>query len=236
MLYNNVASEQAPGLNEYEKSIFLTKAQDEIVKNYFSSKSKGNNLGQGYDDSIKRQADFSSVMSTDKCYATVDNLQQNPVSIQFTLPLDLFIPVNEMVHTKDGRVLQVIPLRYDEYTRLMSKPFKRPLKSQAWRVVSRSARHDNYSTEKTVELVVNDSDNVDYYWIRYVRTLDPIILEELEDGLSIKGISAKTECLLDPMLHEDILQRAVELAKVSWIASNSNDNMQIITQLGQRSE
>ena len=34
--FNNVASNQAPGLTEYEKSVFLTKAQNEIVKNYFS--------------------------------------------------------------------------------------------------------------------------------------------------------------------------------------------------------
>jgi hypothetical protein len=44
LLYNNITSNQAPGLSEYEKSVFLTKAQDEIVKNYFSPQSKGNNL------------------------------------------------------------------------------------------------------------------------------------------------------------------------------------------------
>jgi len=37
-------SNQAPGLNAYEKSVFLTKAQNEIVKNYCSARSKGNNL------------------------------------------------------------------------------------------------------------------------------------------------------------------------------------------------
>ena len=36
VLYNNITSNQAPGLNEYEKSVFLTKAQSEIVKNYFT--------------------------------------------------------------------------------------------------------------------------------------------------------------------------------------------------------
>ena len=35
VLYNNITSNQAPGLDEYEKSVFLTKAQDEIVKSYF---------------------------------------------------------------------------------------------------------------------------------------------------------------------------------------------------------
>lgn len=59
VLYNNITSNQAPGLNAYEKSIFLTKAQDEILKNYFNPKSKGNNTQDGFDGSVKRQVDFS---------------------------------------------------------------------------------------------------------------------------------------------------------------------------------
>lgn len=38
VLYNNIMSNAAPGLNEYEKSVFLTKGQEEIVKNYFNLK------------------------------------------------------------------------------------------------------------------------------------------------------------------------------------------------------
>lgn len=34
VLYNNIMSNQAPGLDEYEKSIFLTKAQEELVRDY----------------------------------------------------------------------------------------------------------------------------------------------------------------------------------------------------------
>ena len=38
ILYNNITSNQAPGLDEYEKSVFLTKAQDEIIKAYVVNK------------------------------------------------------------------------------------------------------------------------------------------------------------------------------------------------------
>lgn len=61
VLYNNVMSNAAPGLNEYEKSVFLTKAQNEIVKNYFNP--KGNKYQEGFDDSAKRQIDFSELIS-----------------------------------------------------------------------------------------------------------------------------------------------------------------------------
>ena len=50
--FNNIMSNQAPGLDEYEKSVFLTKAQYEIVKNYFNPKSNKNQ--EGFDDSPKR--------------------------------------------------------------------------------------------------------------------------------------------------------------------------------------
>ena len=44
--YSNITSNQAPGLNEHEKSVLLTRAEKEIVLNYFSPQSKGNNLQQ----------------------------------------------------------------------------------------------------------------------------------------------------------------------------------------------
>ena len=47
ILYNNITSNQAPGLTEHEKSIFLTKAQDEVLKNYFNP--KGNKYQEGFD-------------------------------------------------------------------------------------------------------------------------------------------------------------------------------------------
>jgi len=54
----------------------------------------------------------------------------------FIFPSDIFIVVNESIKTVEGRYLQVIPLRYDQYTDLMSKPFKYPLKNQAWRLMN----------------------------------------------------------------------------------------------------
>ena len=36
ILYDNIASNGAPGLNKYEKSVLLTRAQDEIVRENYS--------------------------------------------------------------------------------------------------------------------------------------------------------------------------------------------------------
>lgn len=48
-------------LDEYEKSVFLTQAQDMIVKSYFTGRL--NPTGEGFDDSERRQVDFSSLIT-----------------------------------------------------------------------------------------------------------------------------------------------------------------------------
>ena len=126
--------------------------------------------------------------------------------------------INEsLVVKRDGKEtkLVVLPISYVEYTRLMSKPFKRPVKSQAWRLL------DSSEGTKRVELIVGPSDSIIKYSFRYVRRPKPILLGNL-DGLSIDGDDGSTQtpsstsCELDPILHQEILQRAVELAKAAY--------------------
>ena len=295
VLYNNITSNQAPGLNAYEKSVFLTKGQDETMKNYFNPKSKGNNTQEGFDGSAKRQVDFSmlttvaTTSATSYTYSLVtgktdkdgkpvysrtevtapkstysyteaydsdgnvlkdekDNvlyirnegidvsdfgaplfdMRENTKSV--TLPSKLMYAINEMVEvTRNDKkiLLQVVPVKFDEYSRLMCKPYKRPLKYQAWRLI-------NNDVVNKADIVVGPSDTLTKYTIRYVRRPNPIIVSDL-DGLTIEGKSTATECELDPILHEEILQRAVELAKIAW-TNIGQDNLQAVMQAGQRSE
>lgn len=231
--YNNITSNQAPGLNEAEKSNFLTQAEYEITKNHYTANSAGNTIKEGFDDSAKRQADFSTLMKVATCTPASASAKIDSRSTVYSFPTDVFIMVNEAIQTTNGKILQVIPLRYDEYTRLMSKPFKRPLKYQAWRLLN-SGSVSGASATKVAEIITNLGDTVGSYTVRYVRKPKPIILEDL-DGLTIEGIGTATECELDPILHEDILQRAIELAKIAWTATGQ-DNAQMVIQAGQRSE
>lgn len=232
VLYNNIMSNQAPGLDEYEKSVFLTKAQSEIIKNYFNP--KGNKYQDGFDGSQKRQVDFSKLMKTYTSSGTIPT----PTSFfgnvtgayKITWPNDVFVVVNEVVDvTKkdDNRKyrLQVIPIKYDEYLRVSSKPYKQPLKNQAWRIIN---------GENDINLIVGHLNSVssDGYHIRYVKHPKPIILESLDgSGLSINGETNAMGCELDPEIHPEILQRAVELAKAAY---TGDINSQL--QTGQRSE
>lgn len=232
VLYNNITSNQAPGLNAYEKSVFLTKGQDEILKNYFNPKSKGNTTQDGFDGSAKRQVDFSMLTSVETKSSGFENplfdTRENTKSVE--LPSKLMFAINEVVEVmRDTKkvILQVIPIKFDEYSRLMCKPYKRPLKYQAWRLT-------NNNTSNKADIVIGPSDILTKYTIRYVRRPNPIIVSNL-DGLTIEGKSTASECELDQTLHEEILQRAVELAKIAW-TNTGQDNLQAVMQAGQRSE
>lgn len=226
VLYNNIMSNAAPGLDSYEISVFLTKAQEEIVKNYYNS--KGNKYGEGLDDSLKRQIDFSSLIKVSKGTSiTSPSFTLDSRSKVFTLPSDLFIVINEAVTTNKG-TKQIIPISYAEYTRLMSKPYKEPFKYQAWRIISTS------SNEVTTEIIVNSNEEITDYTIRYIRRPAPIITVDLSseyEGLTINGINSISECELNPILHQEVLQRAVELAKITY-----EGDIKSIVELGNRSE
>lgn len=241
VLYNNITSNQAPGLDEYEKSVFLTKAQDEILKAYFDPNL--NKTNEGFDDSRRRQVDFSMVTKL----ATVTNItaaakfDPRENSVSFSMPKDVLTVVNERVkvsrpsgkkgdETTKTALLTVVPISYIEYDRLMSKPYKRPLKWQAWRVFS-GLDNITYS-----DLVVGPGDTVDEYEVRYICRPTPIVVADISPltlggDLTGDGTSNVTECMLDPILHSEILQRAVEMAKAAY---GGDLNSQLV--LGQQSQ
>lgn len=225
--YNNITSNQAPGLDEYEKSVFLTRGQDDVLKAYFDPRT--NKPQQGYDGSEIRQIDFSMVtVVKDYTSFTSAIFDPRPNNKSVVLEKDILMLINEqLIVTRDGKTeyLQVVPVMYDEYRRLMSKPYKRPLKFQAWRLLNTSE-----GSNKS-DLIIGPNDTLTKYSIRYVKRPRPIILSDLEGNLSIDGQTTAQECELDPILHREILQRAVELAKASYTG-----DLQSQVALGQTSQ
>ena len=144
----------------------------------------------------------------------------------------------------------------------MSKPFKEPVKYQAWRLMTKSADYTlggiSQGQSPVIEIILTSADknkfslsttpNRAQYILRYVKKPRPIILENFSaafgEDLSIDGkngseveysnggLNAYWEpCELDKSIHEEILQRAVELAKVAW-----SGDLAATIQTGQRSE
>ena len=275
ILYNNIASNQAPGLTEYEKSVFLTKAQDEIIKNYFTNKPNGNKYQEGIEDSSKRYSDFSCLITVTTIPTNTTAADSNTIDSRgkiIKLPTNLMISLNESfivdfnVVDKQGMKIraisndryQVIPITLTEYQRLMSKPSNDPLKRQVWKLMGNNSS-GNGSVEiiphwRDVSYTLSDGDKLLQYTtngdnplayklnIRYVRHPYPIILEDLStQNLTINGknkiygstLDSPTNdaCELAQELHPEILQRAVELAKVFYTGQPAD-----VINAGQRSE
>lgn len=222
VLYDNVTSGKAPGLNAYEKSLFLTKAQDQILKNYFNP--LGNKYQEGYSDSAKRTVDFSNIMKSSSISGSIGVNTTYKNTMIYNQPDDIFLPVSFNLRNPDGKELQVKHVKEDELTRLFSKPYKEPFKGQAYKI-------DNSTTTKTYEIIVGRAGINDNYTlhVRYIRVPSPIILTDfeeyervlgIEDGyLILRGLRTVSECELDPLIHDEILDRAVNLAKVAYEGS-----------------
>jgi hypothetical protein len=228
VLYNNITSNLSPGLSEYEKSVFLTRAQEQIVKNHFGIKS--NSKQEGLNNSIKRDTDFSTLFKTVSINDNGITEILNPTNTlntrvrRFTIKEDYLFIINEFCEIEkrdsagnvDTQLTTVVPLHYSEFARLNSGPYKEPNLHETWRIISDVVTVN----ESTFDLYIRYNWTLTNYIIRYIKKPNPIILEELNtQNLTIDGKHEVSSCELNPILHQEVLDRAVELAKVAFLGS-----------------
>jgi hypothetical protein len=262
--FGEQASKREIVLDEYEKSVLLTQAQDIVIKSYFDGTL--NQQGQGFDDSTRRQMDFSSLIKIAELSPAVSGVPFDNRGIVYQLPrkiidvtnqredapagtyisipgdanhvlvsetTDVLFILNEKLTAKTiksldpitydnngkGKEYVIVPISYKEYDREMSKPYAQPLKKQAWRLFQNMAAGFDINSEliprwnivKTdTPAAVGDTEFI--YKIRYVKRPRPIILEDLPNELEIDGETKFSSCELNPIIHIDILNKAVELA------------------------
>lgn len=218
ILYDNIASKAAPGLDLYEKSVYLTKAQLELVKNKYNS--KGNKYQTGFEASEKRRVDLKELIRNYKSniqISSTDNISQ--LSYFFRIPSDTMFIIQEQCDVIDlnckGEVFKTInikPKTHDEYNTQINNPFKKPDDSIIWRLDYFS----HIGGTKNIELISIIEPTV--YKMRYIKYPRPIILTNITEGdfeggdLSIDGQINEQTSELDKEIHQEILDRAVELA------------------------
>lgn len=237
ILYNNITSNQAPGLDEYEKSIFLTRAQEDIVKGYFDPLL--NKTQQGFDGNERRQIDFSMLIKSavvepedstfdmdtegfDRRAYIIPLYKTNEDGNKEALLSPVLLFLNEKLRVdRNGKKidLTVTPMSFTGYNILMDKPYKRPTKWQAWRLLDNKENADNTGESfiSNLYIIPGANDNPIRYSCRYLKRPNPIILDNLPaEGPSIDGKREEMTSELDPILHKEIVQRAVELAKAVY--------------------
>lgn len=197
-------------LDEYEKSTFLTNAQEQLIIDIYS----GRNViyGKSFEQTEELRRYLSNLVETYETSTKVTGkLGLSKDSVFFEIPQDTWFITYEVALLKDSRLgcldgieASVVPLPQDDLYRAKDNPFRGPSKDRVLRLDIKS---------DLVELI--SKYNVDKYLMRYISQPTPIILVDLPDGLSINGISTESECELNPVVHRAILERAVQLAIIS---------------------
>lgn len=226
--FGEAASKREIVLDEYEKSVLLTQAQDIIVKTYFDRTL--NNQAQGFDDTTRRQIDFSSLTTVKTLteYNGANKVPYDSRGIIYGIPNDVLVVLNEKLEFKSktgGKLVgiaTIVPINYKEYDRSMSKAYNQPLKRQAWRLFQTDVQATQPMVNAEIIPIDNayNKDTMDItYKMRYIRRPRPIVLvdfsKDTTDWVDIDRVSTRTECELNPIVHMDILNKAVELAIVS---------------------
>lgn len=199
------ATKQTLAFNEYEKSVWLTKAQEEEVLGLY----KGSTGSGSFEETEELRRYLANLIGEDKL-SPIENtsgiLGLDSRSKFFTLPEDLWFITYEAVDVeswKCGRPasMEVVPVTQDEYHKLKKNPFRGANDRRALRLDL---------SDGVIEIVCKYE--VTDYYVRYLKKLKPIILIDLEDNLSINNEVIATECELHETLQQRILDRAVHLA------------------------
>lgn len=238
ILYNNLASNTAPPLNEYEKSVFLTKAQSDIVLELYSGR---NDLGLSFESSEEIRRYLHPLIKTEPktLSPALSSVIVGPASTigAYTsdLPTDLLAILKEVVvetTTSGSNVFSkktpVVPVSNDEYFYIATSPFKGPKSGK------RALRLEE--SDKITILIKGAAANATLtYYVTYLSRPTPIILDVANDAMTIDGVNIiqgeeisnptgnVQECKLDPSLHRMILDRAVLYAKQAYIGGQAQE-------------
>ena len=194
--------------DEYEKSIFLTKAQEQIVLELY----------QELEQSEEVRKYLSNLIKTDN-YVPVGEqdetlINNNFKSYKVEISNDILFMIYEQCTLNDenncinNKIVSVVPTIHDDLDKVLKNPFKSPNNRKVIRL----------DFDNKIELI--SKYNVSNYKIRYLKKPNPIILVKLED-LNIDKKQEVSNGETNPILHERIVQRAVQLAVQSKVKSNN---------------
>ena len=205
-------------LDEYEKSVFLTKAQMDIVINLYSGR---NIQGLSFENTEEARRYLNNLVE-DKVYYKDDFITPAlPFSKEFTNSVRTLLPDNllfitfeqvvlddETLGCYNGSVANVYPVTQDEYAKVRKNPFRGPTKYKVLRL-------DTGAEEKQHKVDLVTKYAIGAYCVKYIRKPKPIVLVNLPQPLEIDGETNISECEMDASLHDLILKQAVAYALAS---------------------
>lgn len=194
--------------DEYEKSIFLTKAQEQIVLELYHE----------LEQSEEVRKYLSNLIKTDN-YVPVGEQDETLINNTFKsykveISNDILFMIYEQCTLSDenncinNKIVSVVPTIHDDLDKVLKNPFKSPNNRKVIRL----------DFDNKIELI--SKYNISNYKVRYLKKPNPIILVTL-DNLNIDKKQEVSNGETNPILHERIVQRAVQLAVQSKVKSNN---------------
>ena len=196
--------------DEYEKSIFLTKAQEQIVLELYQELEQSEE-NRKYLSNLIKTGNYVPIGEQDETL-----INSNFKSYKVDISNDILFMIYEQCTLSDenncinNKIVSVVPTIHDDLDKVLKNPFKSPNSRKVIRL----------DFDNKIELI--SKYNISNYKVRYLKKPNPIILVALEDNLSINNGDTKvSNGETNPILHERIVQRAVQLAVQSKVKSNN---------------
>ena len=206
VIYDKITSSSSPGYTAKEKAVFLTKAEDIIIKRY-----------QPAEWLERRRRDMANL--TKSVNITSPSVIQDigkPYGVRYDLPSDFMYMESEEVTVSpiisddclDNHRIMVIPIREDEYSLQIKNPFKKPqLKGGSFDWIWRMDFYDG-TVLKRVDLITDATFLVTAYHLTYFRQpqgIAPIIIGD-------SSVTTQLDCELNSTVHHEIVELAVRIA------------------------
>lgn len=187
VIVNSYDNSQSLVFNEYEKSIYLTKAQEYIIKDLY----------RNYEGTEELNS-YLKTLIKDKTYTIEDS-----TNIELDYPDNFLYILKEYANInttcKSNNRVDVLPITQDEYNEVIENPF-RGSKSKVLRL-----------EENKIKLITDLP--IISYTMTYLSNPSPIILIDLPNGLTINNESEKSTTIeTSESIHREILDKAVQLA------------------------
>lgn len=196
--------------DEYEKSIFLTKAQEQIVLELYQELEQSEEVRK-YLSNLIRTDNYVPIGEQDETLIN-NNFKSYKVEISNNILFMIYeqCTLSDENNCINNKIVSVVPTIHDDLDKVLKNPFKSPNSRKVIRL----------DFDNKIELISKYS--ISNYKVRYLKKPNPIILVALEDNLSINNGDTKvSNGETNPILHERIVQRAVQLAVQSKVKSNN---------------
>ena len=192
-------------VDEYEKSLYLTRAQKSIYSSMCDEFELTGILSNFVQPFIK---DFVTA------YPIVTSVKQSLISntTSIVVPSDYYKVIFESAYLKStlpkysNKEVKVIKTRIAEVPYKIDNPFRKPNDKEILRVVA-----TNEDTNDLFEFILPESTELLMYSCKYLKQIKPIILEALPDGLTIENEVGP----LNTVFIDEVTEKIIDLAVMS---------------------